>query len=425
MITIKDSVHSHIEIDGVGASLLDTPPVQRLRHIRQLGTVQLVYPSANHTRFEHSLGVYHLVRQALDHLGIAGQHAREIEAAAMVHDVGHAPFSHNLEPILEEETGATHDTIDHLLAAPPIVDVLERFDLSPATIAELVRGGGSLGQLLAGELDVDRMDYLVRDAHHTGVPYGTIDPGRLLRQLTFVDGDLVLAEGNVQSAENLLIARALMNPTVYNHHVSRISKAMLRRAFWELVDGGDLDAQIDPLVSVWQRDDGSVHPLRQATDHDVLVAMASIPRTRPLLQRLINRDLFKRAIWAERRHVSDGLFDLTIAEIRGLEREIADRAGVSSEHVLLDIPSDTHMTEASSRVLVNGEIRRLDEQSPLVRALQDSHDAQWRLGVYSPEATTATVAEAAAGILGLDITGPYVQERGRGIHRRLGEFVDT
>ena len=424
MITIKDSVHSHIEIEGVGAALLDTPPVQRLRHIRQLGTVQLVYPSANHTRFEHSLGVYHLVRQALDHLKIEGRQARRLGAAAMVHDVGHAPFSHNLEPILEEETGTAHDAIEHLLRTAPIADVLEAFDVDPRRLARMIRGESSLGQLLAGELDVDRMDYLVRDAHHTGVPYGTIDPGRLLRQLTFVDGDLVLAEGNVQSAENLLIARALMNPTVYNHHVARISKAILRRAMWEVVESDDLVEHLDPLVSVWQSDDGSVHPLRQATDHDILVAMGSHERTRPLLKRLINRDLFKRAIWAERSNVPEGIVDHDPEKVRQLERDIAERASLPSGDVLVDIPSSSSMTEASSRVLVNGEVRRLHEQSPLVRALQDNHEAQWRLGVYAPSEHTATVGEAAAAILGLDISGPLVQERGRGLHRNLQEFVD-
>ncbi|MFW5977902.1 MAG: HD domain-containing protein, partial [Halohasta sp.] len=97
MATIKDSVHDHIEIEGVAEALLDTPTVQRLRHIKQLGTVQLVYPSANHTRFEHSLGVYHLANRALGQLGIEGRQAERIRAAALLHDVGHGPFSHNIE----------------------------------------------------------------------------------------------------------------------------------------------------------------------------------------------------------------------------------------------------------------------------------------------------------------------------------------
>ena len=230
MKTIKDSVHDHIAVEGPALDLLDTPAVQRLRHIKQLGTVELVYPAANHTRFEHSLGVYHLASRALDHLGIEGPAARHVRAAALLHDVGHTPYSHNVEPLIERETGKSHEDVEGILAEGAVAAALKEHGLDPDRIAGLIRGEGRYAGLVSGELDVDRMDYLVRDAHHTGVPYGTIDHGRLVRELAFIDGELVLAEGNVQTAESLLLARALMNPVVYNHHVARISKSMLRRA---------------------------------------------------------------------------------------------------------------------------------------------------------------------------------------------------
>ncbi|MFP4590019.1 MAG: HD domain-containing protein [Halobacteriales archaeon] len=421
MPTIKDSVHGHIDLDGVGADLLDTPPVQRLRHVRQLGTVHLVYPSANHTRFEHSLGVYHLARRALDHLGIEGRTARRFEAAAMLHDVGHAPFSHHLEPLLETATDRSHDDIDDLLDGQPLAGVLARHDLDPDRVAELVRGAGPLGQLLAGELDVDRMDYLVRDAHHTGVPYGTIDPGRLLRELTFVDGTLALDEGNVQSAENLLIARALMNPTVYNHHVARISKAMLRRAVADLLADVGLERALDrPLATRSAAVD--VHPLRRATDHEVVHALLSHEPTRGLARRLLHRDLYKRAVWVERAAVPRSLLAADDDELRSHERAIAELLDLDATAVLIDVPSVGPMAEASSRLLVNGELRRLGEQSPLVGALEENHRAQWRMGVYAPAAWTDAVASAAIDQLDLDVDGPVVSPRSRGLHRSLEEF---
>ena len=186
MATIKDSVHDHIAVEGVAEDLLDTPPVQRLRRIRQLGTAELVYPSANHTRFEHSLGVYHLATRALDQLGIGGRQAERVRAAAVLHDVGHSPFSHNLEELVARRTGRMHDEIDDILESGEVARVLALHDIDPGRVAGLVAGEGELGQLVAGELDVDRMDYLVRDAHHTGVPYGTIDTGRFVRALRFV-----------------------------------------------------------------------------------------------------------------------------------------------------------------------------------------------------------------------------------------------
>ncbi|WP_281194190.1 HD domain-containing protein [Halorubrum sp. F4] len=400
MTTVKDTVHDHIEIDGVGAALLDTPAVQRLRHVKQLGTVQLVYPSANHTRFEHSLGVYHLARQALDHLGIEGQRADRIEAAAMLHDVGHGPFSHNLESLTHRRTGKYHDDVAELLDGGEVGTVLRDHGLDPGRVADVVAGEGTYAGLVSGELDVDRMDYLVRDAYHTGVPYGTIDTGRFVRELTFVDGDeiggngtdgdssptLVLDEGNVQTAESLLLARALMNPVVYTHHVARISKAMLRRAAADLLDATATTAA----------------ELRRMDDHDFLAAIRDRPATAELSRRYDERDLYKRAVWAEYDDVPDRVHDADHEAELSLEREISETAGVAREDVILDVPPEPSMRESTARVTVNGEVRRLERQSPLVSALRVAQRNQWRLGVYAPDSATDRVGRAAADVLGLD-----------------------
>ncbi|MFB6197516.1 MAG: HD domain-containing protein, partial [Halobacteriaceae archaeon] len=322
MLTIKDSVHDHITVEGVAEDLLDTPPVQRLRRVSQLGTVSLVYPSANHTRFEHSLGVYHLACQALAHLDIESPAAERVRAAAILHDIGHGPYSHNIEDLLHRRTGKYHDDVDDLLRRDPIAGVLERHGLEPTRVRDLITGRGRLGQLIAGELDVDRADYLVRDAHHTGVPYGTIDHGRLVRGLRYVGDKLVLDEGNVQTAESLLIARALMNLTVYSHHVARISKSMLRRATERLLGSTDVDAE----------------RVRRMDDAELLVNIRSADSPAALGDRLANRDLYKRAIWAELDNVSGDVIDANHDEIREWERDIADVADVSVGEVIVDIP---------------------------------------------------------------------------------------
>ncbi|AFZ74415.1 HD domain-containing protein [Natronobacterium gregoryi] len=412
MKVIKDSVHDHIHVDGVARDLLDTPALQRLRRIKQLGTVAFVYPSANHTRFEHSLGVYHLACQALEHLEVEGKRAKRVEAAALLHDVGHGPFSHNLESLTYRRTGRYHDDVYALLAAGEVGEVLREHDLEPEAIADLVAGEGRFGQLVSGELDVDRMDYLVRDAHHTGVPYGTIDPGRLLRELAFVEGELVLEAGNVQTAESLLVARALMNPAVYSHSVARISKAMLRRAAERLLDAPEAD--VDAVT------------LQRMDDADLLVALRSCEATADLSRRLDERTLFKRAVWAEIDAVPGGVIEADHEKIRSFEREIADRAGVDDEDVILDVPGRPSMTESTSRVMVSGEIRRLEQQSPLVEALRAAQYSQWRLGVYSPERLRDRVGQAAAEVLGLDIDGALVSEvrNGDGLETTLDQFVD-
>ena len=143
MKTIKDSVHDHIEVVGVANDLLDTHAVQRLRHITQLGTARLVYPSANHTRFEHSLGVYHLAREALTNLGIEGVQAERVRAAALLHDIGHSPYSHTIEELIHRRTGKYHDDVHDLLADTEVGDILREHDLDPDTIAVFGASGSS------------------------------------------------------------------------------------------------------------------------------------------------------------------------------------------------------------------------------------------------------------------------------------------
>ena len=386
MRAIKDSVHDYVAVEGAARDLLDTEPVQRLRHIKQLSTVRLVYPSANHTRFEHSLGVYHLASRVLENMEVGGARAAAVRAAALLHDVGHGPYGHQTEPIIERRLGKHHDEIHDLLDSGEIAAVLESHGLDTGVVADLVAGEGRYGQVVSGELDVDRMDYLVRDAHHTGVPYGTIDPGRLVRALTFVDGNLALAEGNVPTAESLLVARALMNATVYRHHVSRIAGQMLERASERLLDGTDLDVETFARMT----DDELRHALRE---YDATAATA---------RKLSNRDLFKRAIWTERDVVPDRVVGMDHEAVREAEREVADRAGVDHSHVLLDCPGEPSMPESTIRVVVSGDVRRLHEQSPLVEGLQASQEAQWRMGAYAPEEETEVVAEATRAVLGLE-----------------------
>jgi HD superfamily phosphohydrolase len=386
---IKDSVHDYVPVTGAAADLLDVPAVQRLRHIKQLSTVRLVYPSANHTRFEHSLGVYHLADRACDHLDVTGRRAERVRAAALLHDVGHGPYGHQTEDVIRRRTGRHHDEVGDLLNEGRVATVLDDHGLDPAAVAALVDGQGELGQLVSGELDVDRTDYLLRDAHHTGVPYGTVDPGRFLRALGFRDGDLVLSAGNVQTAESLLVARALMDATVYRHHVSRIAGAMLERACEWL-----LDAPGGPPVERFRR----------LTDGELLERLVEADATADFGRRVRDRDLYKRAVWAERDAVPAELRGLDVAETTAAEREVADAAGVDPRAVVVDSPAEPTLKESSVRVVVSGDVRRLDEHSPLVEALQAAARTRWRLGVYAPADRVDDVGRAARRVLSLDST---------------------
>ncbi|MCH2453276.1 MAG: HD domain-containing protein [Halobacteriales archaeon] len=399
MKTIKDSVHDHITIDGLALDLLDTSPVQRLRHIKQLGTVSLVYPSANHTRFEHSIGVYHLACEVTNHLEIPSEIANHIRAAAMLHDIGHSPYSHNIEPLLNHRIGFEHENIEELLTSTPLCSVLETHNIDPNMIANLIIGKGQYGQIISSSIDVDRMDYLVRDAHHTGVPYGAIDHGRLVRELTFIDDELVLSAsgGNVQAAESLLLARTLMGPTVYNHHVARISKSILRRATEFLLDS-----------EIIKEND-----LRNMDDHDLHAALRSNSTTAPLEKRISNRNLYKRAIWAEMKDVPDDVINADYDSIRTFENHIASKLNVDRQSVIIDIPSPPSTTAKEIKIKVGDEIRMLHDHSPLIDALQDAQKEQWRLGVYAPKNLVDRVGSAAENELNLETNGHLISMRSK------------
>ena len=385
MHPIKDSVHDYITLDAVAADLLDTPTVQRLRHIKQLSTVRLVFPSANHTRLEHSLGVYHLADTALSHLDVDADRAAHVRAAALLHDVGHGPYGHQTETLIQRRTGLDHDEVAWLLTDGdrPVCRVLERHDLDPARVAAYVAGEGTLGQLVSGELDVDRMDYLVRDAHHTGVPYGSIDHERLVRQLHVENGSLVLGEGNVATAESMLLARSLMNATVYRHHVSRVAGAMVERASERYLD----------------RTDTGVEAFRRMADHDLLVGLVeTVPE---FGRRIEHRKLYKRAVWARLGAVPPGTVEVGHEGERQAEREISDRAGVETHEVVVDVPPRPALKESATEVVVDGRVQRLEDASELVASIRDAERARWRLGVYCPAEHVDAVADAATAVLGL------------------------
>jgi HD superfamily phosphohydrolase len=186
---------NNIRVDALALQLVDTPVFQRLRYVRQLGLAYLVYPGATHTRFEHALGAYHLARLTLSLLdergelaGVSIEERAIVQAAALLHDVGHYPFSHALE-----EIGALHheEVAAPLVLAGPVADALRRAlgASAPERILALIRGNSEspLQGLVSGSLDLDKIEYLKRDALMCGVPYGEIDVDRLTNSLVLVD----------------------------------------------------------------------------------------------------------------------------------------------------------------------------------------------------------------------------------------------
>ncbi len=238
---IFDPVHGPIALDPLALALIGTPEFQRLWGIRQTGFAHLVFPGANHTRLEHSLGTYWVASRFADHLGLGRAETREVTTGALLHDLGHGPFSHTLDGPMREVLGHSHETVSReMIEGDPagtgrIPAILQKYDLDPRGVAKLVdprrRDRASwLGGILHGAIDADRIDYLQRDAHYTGVAHGAIDAVRLLDTLRVLGGRLVFAEKGRSAVEGFLVGRALMYSTVYYHKTVRAAEMMAQAA---------------------------------------------------------------------------------------------------------------------------------------------------------------------------------------------------
>lgn len=237
--------------------LIDTPQFRRLAGISQLGLVSLVYPAANHTRFEHSLGVYRMALLFLDRLAqderftaVVSQHdAERFVVAALLHDIGHWPFCHPIEDVSLPEVPKHEQFAARFLSQPEIADALrEDWQMEPNDVLGLLSGPPKttadkvLQSLLSGPIDVDKMDYLMRDSLHAGVPYGrNFDQSRLIQSLCLNEaGDgLAITDKGKTAAEMMVFARYVMFSEVYWHHAVRSATAMLQRAFVMMSDSLD------------------------------------------------------------------------------------------------------------------------------------------------------------------------------------------
>ena len=384
---IKDPVHGYIELDDFARALLDSPALQRLRYIRQLGFSYLVYPGANHTRFEHSLGTMYLSDIASQRFGLSDAERMLVAAAALLHDIGHGPFSHASEPLLEEYLHQTHDAIG-LFVHGQTRDILVQHDIDPDKLCALVTGHHPLSSIIHGDLDVDRMDYLLRDAYYTGAPYGTVDAQRLIRNMVRTDDGIILDENGINAAESLLIARTMMRPAVYFHHVSRIGESMFQLAMQEhLKSSGDETA--DRLLHM--DDMGCMHTLRTSKS----------PVAKMLIKRIYVRQLFKRALYVGQDQVNTAAFPraLTLEKNQELAAAIADAAGVEPHTVLLDIPVFPRDMSMGVRVKNRNTVVNFEEITPRIRTLNETRREQWRLGVYTLQDQREAVAETAADVL--------------------------
>ena len=339
----RDPLWNNIRVDSVALKLIDTPAFQRLRYVRQLGLAYLVYPGASHSRFEHALGAYHLARRTLNLFDeraltqqVGADECRLARYAALLHDIGHYPFSHALE-----EIGALHheEVARPLITGGAIASILreELGEDAPERIMELIRGRSRspLQGLISGSLDLDKIEYLKRDAFMCGVNYGDIDADRLLDSLTLVEDPdsgvqrVGISEKGLSALESLLFAKYQMYRNVYWHHAVRSATAMYKRLVESALAAGSLSAE----TLAGFTDEGLLHELAERSPSPLLVALRE-------------RRLYKRAFECPAAELPPGIGEW-IADDRQLVVQVEDQfameMGLQQGEVLLDYPMKTQM----------------------------------------------------------------------------------
>lgn len=434
--SVYDPIHGSISLNGVFLELMDRHELQRLRSIKQLGLSNVVFPGANHTRFEHSLGVYHLAGRMTESMGIGREEADTIRAAAMLHDVCHPPFSHTLERLMESASGRDHMEMSRALimgdvpsfmerdrdffdGREPLSTLLEDHGISAESVCDLIMNplskvGGldiyssAMGaqplsatkdyahQIIHGPIDADQIDYLMRDAHYTGIVHGSVDKDRLLSQMAVHNGKVVLRKGGITSAEGLMVARILMYSSVYYHKTVKIVEAMLRRA----IEISDLD----------------MSQLYLMTDTDLISALLDgRERSADLMRSVLNRRLYKKAktiysVDASESFKSSLVKYVPASKRSELEAEIAHHAGVDPSEVIVDIPSESTLLSKARigktdvSILDGDKVKTLSRYSSLAKALQSRDPIDWCLMVSAPERVTDVVRAATERVLSLDHT---------------------
>lgn len=372
---IRDPLWNTIRLDPSALRIIDTAAFQRLRYIRQLGFAHLVYPGATHTRFDHAVGVYHLARTALRFLRERAPLPEEVWAgedlipyAALLHDIGHFAFSHALEELEPDQIPGDHEEVSsQLFRLPELQEALSPLGPgAPDTIHDLILGASDLPLrgLVSGSLDLDKMEYLRRDARFCGVPYGEVDVDRLIQGLVLLPDpesglyEVGVHEKAVASLESLLFAKYQMFRNVYWHHGVRAATALYKR----IVEDAVAEGLLTPADLVGPTDEELLFEIRSRAER-VDTAGAERLRTR-WLPALWNRKIPKRALELTAADLAEIPLPVWLgtesARRRALEDRLAKVLDLESGEVVVDYPVKEAMFQLNLLLEKrNGQVARV------------------------------------------------------------------
>jgi len=408
---IKDPVFGYVYITEAERKIIDSFPVQRLRRLRQLAGAEYVYPGANHTRFEHSLGVMYLAGIMAENPYLSQHFSDEdyqmIRIAALLHDVGHGPFSHIYEHLLDKFLGKTHEDMNvWVIQRSELKDIIGGLGFDPDLVAKLSvgwlhkLGRAFMDQIIRSAVDVDKLDFVVRDTYHTGAQYGYVDVFRLTHTLDVLDQNLAVDLGALSALESFILARIESFKSIYFHRVGRAAQIMLAMAMEQAKD--ELG-----LVDFKTPEEYLSHD-----DYTVWTMLKECERSKRIIENLEKRRLLKCA-YDQTFYVRDKTVSsiFSVEEIRNqLRDQIASEAGVEPSAVVIDVPTLPSVPYRHSVLLEPMEIpvfyrtrdgqkvpQRLSDISGIFDVLKGFINI---LRVYTDEEHREKVGAAASKLLG-------------------------
>jgi len=406
---VKDPIHGYVKLSETERRILDTGPVQRLRRIRQLSGAEYVYPAATHTRFEHAIGAMYLAGVVAENLpaDLEEDEKKSLRVAALLHDVGHAPFSHLFEPMLVKHLGKTHEDMStRIILESELAETLASEGLDAKTVSKLCVGRlekskrAFLDQIIQSSIDVDKMDFVLRDSYHTGAGYGDVDIFRLIYTMDVLNGNLAVDVTALSTLESFILARLESFRTIYYHRTSRAAQLMLIKALECAKDDFEI-TQLQSVDEYLALDDSAVWSMLLRNDG----AKAII---NDLNRRNLLKCAYEKTFFVKDEFLSS-LFTKDTVRIQ-MEEEIAQKANVDIASVSIDLPSLPSVPYHSAEELEPMDIpvfyrgsndekvpQKISEVSKVVAVLTAYMNI---IRVYTTEQNREQVRRAATSVLG-------------------------
>jgi HD superfamily phosphohydrolase len=409
---IRDSIHGNIKLNEFFIKLLNSPELQRLYNIKQLGFAHLVFPGAHHSRLEHSLGTYYIASEISKSINLNDEERNIIKCAALLHDVGHGPFSHTLEIILQNSLNLNHVELTkriifgkydilqseekNFTLYPQLSEILDKENIDKNLLSNIITGNNQnksyMVEILNSTIDADQLDYLIRDAYYTGVAYGIIDLQRFIQTIVIFNDKLAIQKKGIGVIENILMARNLMYSSVYFHKTVRIAELMLLKSIEMMPDLNPFDffKKTDIEILNYLKDKGSFQ--------------------NKIITCLKYRNLFKQSYSISYLNLDEIQKKIinTFKNIelkREKEREIEYKLNIPKGHIIIDTPiyeidkTEPRLNRTDVTILDKNQQKKLDDFTPVAKAIRSKNIPDWALMIITEEKYREIVTKKVEKIL--------------------------